>query len=191
MIEVDTFLKDLRYATRNLLQARGFTVVAILTLALGIGATTAMFSVVNSVLLRPLPFLEPDRLVAIGEFNSERPAPELPNGALSFPDFEDLAKRNHSFTEVAVYTEDAYTLTGIGEPIHVIAENVSVSFFNLLGVQPTLGRGFLPHEDEAGHHVAVISDQFWHRRFNADKNVLGRSFALNGHEFTVVGIMPR
>ena len=191
MIQVNTLLKDLRYATRNLLQARGFAIVAILALALGIGATTAMFSVVNSVLLRPLPFLEPERLVAIGEFNSERPAPELPNGALSFPDFEDLAKRNHSFSEVAVYTEDAYTLTGSGEPIHVIAENVSVSFFNLLGVQPTLGRGFLPNEDEAGHPVAVISDQFWHRRFNADKNVLGRSFALNGHEFTVVGIMPR
>jgi predicted permease len=188
---VDIILKDLRYALRSLLQARGFTVVAILTLALGIGATTAMFSVVNSVLLRPLPFAEPDRLVAVAQYNTHRPLPAVPNGALSYPDFEDIASRNSSFSAVAVYADNGYTLTGIREPIHVIAESVSVSLFGLLGIQPALGRGFLPGEDEAGHHVAVISDEFWHQQFNADKNVLGRSFALNGYQFTVVGVMPR
>ena len=188
---MDIVFKDLRYAVRSLLQARGFTVVAVLTLALGIGATTAMFSVVNSVLLRPLPFPEPDRLVAVAEYNTHRPLPEVPNGSVSYPDFEDIANRNRSFTAVAAYADNAYTMSGVGDPIHIIAENVSVTLFSVLEIQPALGRGFLPNEDVPGHHVAVLSDAFWRQRFNADKNVLGRSFALNGYQFTVVGVMPR
>ncbi|HZU22415.1 MAG TPA: ABC transporter permease [Terriglobales bacterium] len=188
---MDTVLKDLRYAARSLAQARGFTIVAVLTLALGIGATTAMFSVVNSVLLRPLPFAEPERLVQLGDFNTEQPRPAIPNGSLSYPDFEDIAARNQSFSEVAGYADNAYTMTGVGEPLHVIAENASVKLFPLLRVQPALGRGFLPNEDDPGHHVAVLSNEFWRQRFNGDKNVLGRTFALNGREFTVIGVMPR
>lgn len=191
MVSVETLLKDLRYSARNLLQARGFTIVAILTLALGIGATTAMVSVVNSVLLKPLPFVEPDRLMAVAQYNTNRPVPEVPNGSLSYPDFEDIANRNHSFTAVAAYADNAYTMSGVGDPVHIIAENVSASLFQVLGPQPVIGRGFLPNEDEPGHHVAVLSDEFWRQRFNGDKNVLGRTFALNGYQFTVVGVMPR
>lgn len=187
---VDILLKDLRYSCRTLLQARGFTAVAVLTLALGIGATTAMFSVVNSVLMRPLPYAAPEQLVAIGRFNSDRPAPEIPSSALSYPNFADMAKRNRSFSAVAAYTENEYTLVGIGAPLHTIVEDVSVSLFGLLGVRPELGRGFLPGEDEAGHHVAVISDTFWRSRFQGDRNVLGRNIDLNGRSFTIVGVMP-
>src|SRR3954467_3414885 len=116
-------IHDLRYAVRQLRKNPGFTAIAVLTIALGIGATTAMFSVVNSVLLRPLPFAEPDRLVAVAEYNTHRPVPEIPNGSLSYPDFEDIANRNHSFAAVAAYSDNAYTMSGVGDPVHIIAEN--------------------------------------------------------------------
>src|SRR5580704_1812335 len=103
--------KDIRYAVRNLLNARGFTVIAIVTLALGIGANTAMFSVVNAVLLRPLPFRDPQRLVAMGEFDTDRGPAEAGLGSLSYPDFADVQARNHSFEEVAVYADNEYTVT--------------------------------------------------------------------------------
>ncbi len=187
---VDTVVKDLRYAFRNLTQARGFSAVAIVTLALGIGATTAMFSVVNSVLLRPLPYSEPERLVAINAFNTERPMPEIPEGSLSYPDYRDVAARNHSFEEVAGFTFTELPLTGVGDPIHVAAQMITPNLLPLLRVQPQLGRGFLPEENGPGRHVAILSDRFWRAHFNADRNVVGRTVTLRGFPYTVVGIMP-
>lgn len=181
---------DLRYGVRNLMRARGFAAVAILTLALGIGATTAMFSVVNSVLLRPLPYFEPDRLVAINEFNTEHGIPDIPEGTISYPDYRDVAARNHSFDEVGAYTYAEYPLTGAGAPVHVEAQIVSANLFHLLRVEPALGRGFAPGEDAAGHHVVILSDTFWRRHFNADESVIGRTVALRGFSYTIVGVMP-
>jgi len=187
---MNTLLQDLRYALRLLAKSPGFTVVAVLTLALGIGANTAIFSLVNSVLLRPLPFRDPARLVALGAFDSRR-ASSVPSGTVSYPDIADVRVRNRSFESVAVFQDNDYTMTGVGEPQHVIAENLSAETFSLLGAQPSLGRSFLPVEDEPGHHVLILSDTFWRSRFHADPGVVGRAVAINGRPFTVVGVMPQ
>jgi predicted permease len=187
---VDTLLKDIRYAVRTLAKARGFAVVAVLTLALGIGATTAMFSVVNAVLLRPLPFRQPEGLVALGEFNTQRQAPEIPRGSFSYPELLDVRQRNHSFESVALYSSGSFTLTGAGAAVHVNSDNVSAGLFQMLGVQPVLGRSFLPSEDDPGHHVAILANEFWRGFFHSDPNVVGRSVNLNGRSFTIVGVMP-
>ena len=182
-------LQELRYGLRILWKSPGFTAVAVLTLALGIGANTAIFSIVNGVLLRPLPFADPGRLVSIAGFDT-RHAPAIPSQTVSYPNFADARARNHSFSDIAAYQDNEYTLTGAGSSLHVNAEVVSTSLFPLLGAQPALGRGFLPSEDEPGHLVAVLSDAFWRRHFNADRGVIGRSVNLNGRTFTVVGVMP-
>ena len=187
---MDTIRKDIQYAVRNLLNARGFTIIALITLALGIGVNTAMFSVVNAVLLRPLPFRDPQRLLSVGEFDQRKGPSAGTVHNLSYPDFEDIQRRNHSFEEVAVYDENEYTVTGVGQPLHVNVGEVTSNLFRLLGIQPKLGREFLLEEDQAGHHVAILSDAFWHRHFDADPKVIGRSLALNGRAFTVVGVMP-
>ena len=183
-------MKDLQYAVRNLLQTRGFTAAAILTLALGIGATTAMFTVVNSVLLRPLPFPQPDRLVAVNGYNSHRARPEVPSGNISLPDYYDLAGRNQSFEAFAAYSYSPFTVTGLGPALQVDTQITTYNLFQVLGVQPARGRSFVAGEDEPGHHVAILSDRFWREHFNADKNVLGRSFRIAGHPYTVIGVMP-
>lgn len=188
---MQSLLSDIRYAIRNLFQARGFAAVALLTLALGIGATTAMFSIVNAVLLRPLPYDQPERLVALNEFDTEHGAPAVPEKTLSFPDYRDVAARNHSFTSVAAYTFSEYPLTGAGDPVHVEGAVVTANLFPLLGVQPALGRGFLSGEDAPGHHVAILSDRFWRAHFNGDKKVIGRNIALRGYSYTIVGVMPK
>jgi putative ABC transport system permease protein len=188
---METIVSDIRYAVRNLLSARGFTIVALVTLALGIGAPTAMFTVVNALLLRPLPFRAPDQLVALGEFDTRHQGAPVSMGTLSYPDFADVRARNHSFEAVAVYQENTYTATGIGQPLHVGAENVSANLFDLLGPLPVLGRTFLPEEDQPGHHVVILSDAFWRAHFNADPSALGRSITLAGRPFTIIGVMPR
>jgi len=182
-------LQDLRYGLRILWKSPGFTAVAVLTLALGIGANTAIFSIVNGVLLRPLPFANPGQLISIGGFDTRR-APAIPNQAVSYPDFADVRARNHSFTDVAAYLDNEYTLTGAGPSLHVNAEFVSASLFHLLGIQPVLGRGFLASEDEPGHLVAALSDEFWRRHFNGDTTVVGRPVNLNGRTYTIIGVMP-
>ena len=186
-----TWSTDVRYALRNLLHARGFAAVAILTLALGIGATTAIFSVVNAVLLRPLPYDHPERLVSINDYDTRSGVPEVPEHALSYPDYRDLAARNHSFEAVAPYSFLSYTVTGAGAPLHVEAELVGSSLFPLLGVRPALGRAFLPEEDAPGHHVVIISDRFWREHFDANRAVIGRNIDLQGQSYTIVGVMPR
>ncbi|HXM21915.1 MAG TPA: ABC transporter permease [Terriglobales bacterium] len=186
---MQTLFQDLRYGLRILWKSPGFTAVAVLTLALGIGANTAIFSIVNGVLLRPLPFANPGQLISIGGFDA-RSAPAIPNESVSYPNFADVRARNHSFTDIAAYQDNEYTLTGAGPSLHVNAEIVSASLFHLLGTQPAVGRGFLASEDEPGRLVVVLSDVFWRRYFNADRSVVGRTVNLNGRVYTVVGVMP-
>jgi predicted permease len=183
-----TLLQDLRFGLRMMLKSRGFTLAAIATLALGIGANTAMFSVVYHVLLRPLPFPEPERLMAV-EPMSTRHGPPAPSN-FSFPDYRDTRARNVSFTDIAAYNNNDYTLTGTGEPVHVSTEIVSAAFFDVLGVHPTLGRSFAREEDAPGHHVIVLSHRLWMRQFQGDRSVLGRTVTLSGRNYTIVGVMP-
>ncbi len=186
---METLIHDIRYAIRDLLKARVFATIAIATLALGIGAPTAMFTVINALLLRPLPFRAPERLVAVKEFDIRQGPGE--GGALSYPDFIDLRARSHAFEALAAYHDIDFTATGVGDAVHVHGENVSANAFQLLGASPAMGRSFLPDEDGPGHHVAILSDEFWRRHFHADPAIVGRSIGLNGRAFTVIGVMRR
>jgi len=186
---MQTLVHDLRYGVRVLLKSPGFTVVAVLTLALGIGANTAIFSIVNGVLLRPLPYRDPQLLLAVGEVET-RSGQKVPQGSLSYPDFADLRVRNRSFESVAAYYDNDLTLTGAGPAIHVQSENVSTNLFQLLGARPSLGRGFAENEDEPGHHVVILSENFWRRQLNGDPAAIGRTVNLNGRAYTIVGVMP-
>jgi predicted permease len=186
---MQTLLQDFRYALRVLWKSPGFTLVSVLTLALGIGANTTIFSIVNGVLLRPLPFTSPGQLVSIGGFDTRR-GPAVPNQVVSYPNFADVRVRNRSFSDLAAYQDNEYTLTGAGPSLHVNAEIVSASLFRLLGTHAAVGRGFLDSEDEPGHLVAVLSDVFWRRHFDANPNVVGRAVDLNGRSYTIIGVMP-
>ena len=181
--------QDLRYGLRVLAKSPGFALVSILTLAIGIGANTAMFSVINAVLLRPLPFRDPQQLVTIGEFETGPRERAGALGTLSYPNLMDVRARNHSFSEVAGYSNSDATLTGAGEALHVTVETVSSNMFALLGVRPRLGRPFADGEDKPGHHVAVVSEAFWKRQFHGDPGVVGNTVALNGRAYTIVGVM--
>jgi putative ABC transport system permease protein len=186
----DEMIQDLRFGVRMLLKNPGFTAVAVLTLALGIGANTAIFSVVNAVLLRPLPFAEPYQLVSIAETH-----PELPRVEVSAPDFEDWQKQAQSFSDMAAWSlKDLgkLTLTGVGEPERLQGTCVTPNLFPLLGIRPAHGRNFLPEENQEGHdRVAIVSYGLWRRRFAADANLVGRSIRLNGENHIVVGVMPQ
>src|SRR6266576_3710130 len=184
--------QELRYALRVLAKQPAFTVIVILTFALGIGANTAVFSVVNAVLLRPLPFQEPKSLVALGEFDTrEKADPGTDIQSISYLDYVDWRAQTSVFERVAVYTNQSVsTLTDGNEALHVQGEAVSADLFPLLGVQPALGRVFLPKEDEPGNHVVILSHELWQRRFGADPNILDRTLTLDGHGFQVVGVMP-
>jgi putative ABC transport system permease protein len=185
-----SLMQDVRYALRQLRQSPGFAAIAVLTIALGIGATTAMFSVVNTILLRPLPFHEPERLMAVGEYDMRLGQTGRPIGSVSYANVADVRARNRSFVDVAAYNWSSGTLTGAGEPVHVNYSHVNTGMFSLLGVNPVLGRDFRPEEDQPGHYVAVLSDHFWRTHMNADPSALGRSIALGGRPFTIVGVMP-
>ncbi|MGH7555484.1 MAG: ABC transporter permease, partial [Longimicrobiales bacterium] len=183
---MDTYLTDLRYALRKLTRTPGFTIVAVLTLALGIGANSAIFSVVYGVLLRPLPFERPDRLVRINGIIRDHES-----WANSSPNFLELREGRRSFSDVAAYTEEPLTLTQSGEPTRVDASSVSASFFDVLGVKPLLGRGFTESENEPGRTaVAVIGHAFWQERFGARRDVLGSTITLDGNTVEIVGVMP-
>ncbi|MDQ3687842.1 MAG: ABC transporter permease [Acidobacteriota bacterium] len=181
-----TLLQDLRYGLRILLRKPGFTAVAVLTLALGIGANTAIFSVVNAVLLRPFPYESPERLVILQERISER---DLPASYLNFADWRD--QNSVCSSMAAVRTRENFNFTGAGEPERLQGRIVSASFFSTLGVRPIRGRDFLAEEDRPGAPPAVIlSYGFWQRRFGADESVVGKQLTLNNQSFTVVGITP-
>lgn len=187
---IETLMQDIRYGLRQLRRSPGFTAVAVVTLALGIGANTAIFSVVNAVLLRPLPYKEPDRLVQISE---NRLKQGLIGFAVAPANFLDWQQQNHVFESMAIFgmfSEELY-LAGEGQPEELQGRRVSASFFPLLGVQPILGRTFLPEEDRPGQRVVVLSHAFWQRRFGPDLNGIGRQMILNGESYTIIGVMPK
>ncbi|HEU5153121.1 MAG TPA: ABC transporter permease, partial [Gemmatimonadales bacterium] len=174
-----TILNDVRYAARSLRRAPGFTLAAVLTLALSIGATSAIFNVVNSVLLRPLPFADAGRLV----FLQEADHPDAVDQAfpVSPGDFLDWRDRNRVFSEIGAIQTVGFNLAGEGSPERISGAAVSASVFPMLGVTPALGRGFTTEDDRAGApRVALLSHGLWQRQFGADSTVLGRSVTLNG-----------
>jgi predicted permease len=183
---LENLARDVRFAVRTLAKSPGFTAVVVLTLALGIGANTALFSVVNGVLLNPLRYAEADRLIALYSR-----APNYDFASISYPNFLDWVRNNHPFSALAAYRPDDFNLTGRGEPERVPAEMVSASFFPLLRVQPVLGRTLLPDEDQIGARpVALISGGLWKRRFGSSPDVLGQSLTLNDVAYTIVGVIP-
>jgi putative ABC transport system permease protein len=185
---LDHLRQDLRFGLRMLRRNPGFTAVAVLTLALGIGANTAIFSLIHAVLLRPLPFPEPNRLVSIHERRPSSREADLP---VSGHEFIAWKEQSHFFTAMALYHFELATITGGGEPETVGALRVSADFFPLLGVRPVLGRSILAGEDTTGqNYVTVLSDAFWCRRFGADKKIVGTSIMLDNQAYTVVGVMP-
>jgi putative ABC transport system permease protein len=181
---------DLRFGARMLIRNPGFTLIAVFAIALGIGANTAIFSVVNAVLLRPLPYPEPDKLVVISLLN---PANEEPLSSYGNADFQALHKENQSLEHVASFTtpRNGFNLTGGDNPELVSGSYVSADFFEVLKINPILGRTFLPHEDKPGStRVAVISHRFWQNRLSGDANALNQSLMLNGESHYVIGVMP-
>lgn len=179
-------LQDLRFGLRVLAKARGFTAIAILTLALGIGGNTALFSVVNGVLLNPLPYPDAHRLFAVYTAYSDGT-----NGTFSFPNFLDWKRDNRTFAFLAAYHPDEFTLTGAGGTERIPGERISADFFEALGVRPLFGRTFTKDDDRvAGAPVILLSEGFWRRRLGAEPNVLQRSVALDGASYTVVGVIP-
>jgi len=179
--------QDVRYGLRTLRKSPGFTTVAVLTLALGIGANTAMFSVVEGIMLAPLPFRQPDRLVMIWEWNQHLKEIKEP----SYPNFLDWQRTAGSFEEMAGYKWHSYGLTSPGAPAHVPIMEVSSSFFRMLGTKPALGREFTPQEDKhGGAPVAMISDRFWRERFGSNPEALGKAITLNEVDYTIVGVLP-
>src|SRR5437868_2843169 len=184
---MQNFIQDLRYAMRMMAKRPGFTLVAALTLALGIGANTAIFSAVNAVLLKPLPFPESQQLVDLAEtFKPEG------YGTVSVPTLEDWKSQNNVFAGISAYSFTNFNLEDGDTPQRIPGMTVNANYFDVLGVKPTLGRAFLPGEDVAGHErVVVLSDELWRRNFGADSGIVNQTIALNGQKYTVVGVMPR
>lgn len=183
---METLLQDLRYGIRMLRKSPGFAIVAVITLALGIGANAAIFSVVNGVLLNPLPYPQPDQLVALYQRTNQFTEASIP-----YPNFLDWRRENHSFSDLAAYRHDDFNLTGMGEAERLNGEMVSASFFPLLGVKPVLGRTFLESEDLlGGARVALISEGLWKRKFASSVDTVGKSLDLNDTLYTIVGIIP-
>ena len=181
---MNSFWQDVRYGLRVLAKNPGFTAIAILTLALGIGANTALFSVVNGVLLNPLPFSNPDELVAV-----YTKSPNFQESSIAYPNFLDWQKDSHSFALLCAFRSDDFNMTGSGEPERVHIHMISAEFFSALGMQPLLGRTFRPEEDKAGAGpVAILSDGLWSRKFGSGRDVLGKNITLNGKTYTIVGV---
>ncbi|MBS1788102.1 MAG: ABC transporter permease [Acidobacteria bacterium] len=190
---MQTFWQDLRFGARMLVKKPGFTLIAVLTLALGIGANTAIFSVVNALLFRPLPFREPERLVWIA--NNSPGGGGLSSQTTQVNNFLDWRSTNKSFEDLGAYFAffdyGSYNLTGVGEPERVIGVGVSQNFFDLLGVPPQLGRGFTEEECRwNGSQATILNYGFWQRRFGGDAGIVGRTISLNNKPTTVVGVMP-
>jgi predicted permease len=183
---METLWQDVRYSLRVLGKNPSFAAIAILTLALGIGANTALFSVVNAVLLRPLPYPQPDRIVAISEktANFER-------SSISYPNFLDWQRANSTFSSIAAYRSDDFSITGRGETERARIGMVSAGFFEILGVTPTRGRLFTPEEDRLGTApVAILSAGLWQRKFGSAPDIVGKRITMNGVAYTVVGVLP-
>jgi putative ABC transport system permease protein len=182
---METLWDDLRFGIRMMVRSPGFTLVALITIALGIGANTAIFSVENTVLLRPLPYKDADNLVVLWE-RQEQIDQESP----SLPDFVDWRERNQSFEQMAVARRDNVNLTGSGEPERLLARQITANFFSTLGVNPQLGRAFTIEEEHTKSAVVVLSDSLWRRRFGSDPSLVGKSVTIYDTSFTVVGVLP-
>ncbi|MGO9272221.1 MAG: ABC transporter permease [Terriglobia bacterium] len=180
-----TLLQDLKYGLRMLLKNPGFTTVAVLTLALGIGANTAVFSVVNTVLLKPLPYTDPDRLMTVESVDVRH---GTGSNYLSYPDFFDFRAQNHVFDHLVTSRDTNLILTGAGQPVQLDGEMVTWDLFPALGIKPELGRGFLQSEEAAGTRVVVLSHALWQRQFGGDPRVVGRTITLDRKPYTVVGV---
>src|ERR1051325_9224886 len=182
------FFQDVRYAFRMIARSPGFAALAILAFALGIGANTAIFSVVNAVLLRPLPYPHPERLIRLGEGS-----PNFPFGSVSYPNYLDWRAAQRTFTDLALYRRDSYNLSsGNGTaPERVGGARISANFFTVLGVPPQLGRDFNDTDDvPRGRKVALITDGTWRRRFGASRDVLGKDVFVDGVSREIVGVLP-
>jgi predicted permease len=183
---VRNFWQDVRFGLRVLSKSRSFTAIAILTLALGIGANTALFSVVNGILLNPLPFPNPDQLLAVYSKTSA-----FGQSSISYPNFLDWHRDNKSFSSLSAFRSDEYNMTGAGEPERLHGHMISAEFFETLGVPMTLGRNIRPEEDQAGAGpVAIISDGLWKRKFGSSREIVGKSITLNGKAYTIIGVAP-
>ena len=186
---MESLIKDIRFGIRSLLKRPGFSFIAIVTLGLGIGANTAIFSVVNGVLWRPLPYANPKQLVSVWENHKARGGPE--REWFSPSDFADWRDQNSSFSHLAALNDWAPTLTGRDEPEALLGALVSHDMFSMLGVAPALGRSFLPEEDRPNAaNVVMLSHELWQRRFNSDQAIVGKSVSLNQESYSVVGVMP-
>src|SRR5579863_5847459 len=187
---MNTLLQDIRYAIRMLGKSAGFTAIAVLTLALGIGANTAIFSIVNGALLKPLSYSQPQQLYLVREIVPQL-AKFYPTLEANLPDFRIWQKQVHAFTDVALAEGTSADLTGAGEPQDIHGMRVSANIFSLLGVRPALGRAFLPEEDEPGHgRVVMLTDAFWRNHFHGDASIVGKSITLDGTPHEIVGVLP-
>jgi putative ABC transport system permease protein len=185
-------IQDLKYGIRVLRKSPGFSIVAVVVLALGIGANTAIFSVVNAVLLRPLPFSDPARIVHVWHVPPPRSFPGMTRFSVSPANYLDWARSNHVFEKIAIYGGRSMNLTGGGKPEYVRAATTSADFFSVLGVKPLLGRTFLAGEDQPGHdHEVVLTYEFWQSRFGGDRSIVGRQITMNDEAYTVIGVMGR
>jgi predicted permease len=183
---MDTLVQDLRYSVRMLAKAPGFTAIAVLTLALGVGANTAMFNVIEGVVFAPLPYFQPDRLVMVWESN-----PRFPRVWVSYPNFLDWQRTARSFRQMAAFMERGVDLTGPGTAEHLNGKEISSGFFSTLGVELTLGREFSPEEDRHGETPAVIiSNRLWRNRFGGSPQALGKAVIMDGVDYTIVGVTP-
>src|ERR671926_481392 len=182
-----TLWQDVRYGARMLLKNPGVTLIVIIALALGIGANTAIFSVVNAVLIRPLPYAESDRLVFLNE-----KSPILDEMSISYPNFLDWREHNQTFEKMGVYNRASYNLTGAGEAERIVTGQVSADLFSVLRVNPLYGRVFTNDEDKpGGTPVVVLSYALWQRRVGGETSILNQALTLNGKSYTVIGIMPQ
>ena len=185
---MQTLLQDLRYGVRSLWQRPGFTAIAVITLALGIGANTTLFSFVNGILLRPLPYKNPAQLVVLDE---NAPKQGIKSFGVSYPNFVDWRAQNHVFEDVASYQANTNSLVGAGEPEQVPGAKISHGLFELLGVAPSLGRTITADEDQPEtNNVVLISDGLWRRRFGSDRSVVGQTLTVSGRTRTIIGVMP-
>ncbi len=184
---MDALRQDIRHGLRRLARSPGFTIVALLTLALGIGANTAIFTVVNAIILKPLPYDHPEQLV--GVFHRMRGTSDL--STLSPPNFIDVRTQTRALADVAAVNTSSFTITGTGTPVRVDGAQVSASLFDVLRVSPILGRRFHAEENEPGkHHVVVLSHALWLQRFGGNRDVVGRTITIDSAPHTVVGVMP-
>ncbi len=178
--------QDLRSAARQFVKTPGLALVVVITIAVGVGANTALFSVVNGVLLNPLPYPHPEELVTLHESK-----PNFDSGSISFPNFRDWRKDNHTFSAMAIYRGYAFSLTGVGDALQVNGEFVASDFFSILGVKPMLGRSFAQGEDEIGANpIAVISEGLWQRKLASAPDIVGKGMTLDGRGYTIIGVIP-